>query len=224
MKYIKTFEKLSSEVYRSAAKKLKKIGKEHSKKQSVSGGSEKGTNIHTNRANKLEEWSMIKDFKILGTFNLKPKDAEITPFYLTDVSFDEMSFFEGVIADKEDSDYGLSLMCSFYNEVMDNMLGFTVNFPIIWQKDNEESDSKFGVNFAKMSIEPGDTSLFTDRASAVKFKKFLNSNDSWIPKKLEEKDDENLNIRNNFMLHSTAEDFEEVIDSIKNININSLYA
>lgn len=220
MKYIKTFEKLSGEVYRSASKKLRKIGKEHSKKL---GDSEKGTNIHTKRSEKLEEWSMIKDFKSLGTFNLKPRGQEVTEFYLTDVSFDEMSFFEGCIADKEDSEYGLSLMCSFYSEITDNVLGFTMNFPVIWQKD-EESESKFHVNFDKVSIEHGDTSLFTDRVSAAKFKKFLTTNDSWIPKKLDENDDENLNIRSNFMLYSSAEDFEKIINTIKNISVNSLYA
>ena len=219
MKYIKTFEKLSGEVLRSASKKLRKIGKEHSKKL---GDSEKTPNIHTKRSEKLEEWATIKDFKSLGTFNLKPRGREVTTFYLTDVNFDELSFFDGCIADKEDSEYGLSLMCSFYSEITDNVLGFAVNFPVIWQKDNEESDSKFHINVHRIDVI--DTSLFTDRASAVKFKKFLTTNDSWIPKKLEENDDENLNIRNNFMLHSNAEDFEEVINSIKNLNINSLYA
>lgn len=202
MKYLKLFEELKADTYRSAAKKLSKLGNTDS--------------IHKSRAKELEKWADVKEYHALGTFNLKfvgnIKQA-VLPFYISHIGFDEMSFFEGCITDKETTEYGLTLMCSFYNDEIGNILGFMIVFGVIWD------DGKFHID--KMKVEGSDTALFADRQSAVKFKKFLTTNNDWLPH--ENIQDEDLDIKNQFMLYSTAEDYQKVIDSIKNININSLY-
>lgn len=203
MKYIKLFEELKAETYRSAANKLAKLGNTDS--------------IHNKRAKKINAWADIKEYHDLGIFNIKYikniDESPILPFYLAHVSFDEMSFFESCIAEKETNDYGLTLMCSFYNEETDTILAFMIVFGVIWQ------DDKFYID--KMKVEGSQSKLFSDRQSAVKFKKFLATSNDWLPQ--ENKKDEDLDIKNQFMLHSTAEDYQKVIDSIRNININSLY-
>lgn len=206
MKYLKLFEELKVDTYRSAARGLSKLGNIDS--------------VHKKRAKELEEWADTKEYRNLGTFNMNYrhtiegfKKNPILPFYLSHIHFDEMSFFESCIAEKETTEYGLSLMCSFYNEKTDVCLGFMLVFGVIWE------DGKFHID--KMKVDGSDTYLFSDRQSAVKFKKFLNTSNDWLPK--DNKQDEDLDIKNQFMLYSTAEDYQKVIDSIKNINVNSLY-
>jgi len=183
MKYIKLFEELKADTYRSAARGLSKLGNIDS--------------VHKNRARKLEEWADTKEYRDFGTFNMHyahelsgmSHGERITlPFYLAHVHLDELSFFESCIADKETNEYGLSLMCSFYNEKTDVVLGFMLVFGVIWDGD------KFTID--KMRVETSDTRLFSDRQSAVKFKKFLNTSNDWLPK--ENKQDEDLDIKNQF--------------------------
>src|ERR1035437_5469561 len=105
MKYIKHFEKLKEDTYKSASTKLKELA-----------GRYGPSSAHLSRAVELDRWVDIKKYHNLGTFNLRYNgkingihhSSEIFPFYLTGVHFCAASFFESCVGIKESSDYGLS--------------------------------------------------------------------------------------------------------------------
>ncbi len=217
MKHIKQFEELKYDTYRNAADKLSKMGTGHAP-----------------RVKKLIEWSHIKDYHKYGTFNViinaKPesvhwktkekipaKPQRIAECYIDNISIDDMTFYESCIAEKEDS--GIGVMVSMYEPATDYHFTFLViHMPIAWQDDKFYLDC----NGESVEVDKCDEGLFADRKSAMKFKKVLNEDRQWEPKHLEEGEDEDLNVRNIFMLYSTEDELEKMIALVKGISVQKL--
>ena len=179
MKYLKKFnEELRPQTYRSAARKLDKLG-------------------HTDRAQALKDWALetekkeemikwkdsIQDYAQFGTFKMTIKNEEtgktLTGDFHLDISFDALAFgdqpesgicfFIGLIPTSEDLIYQYIEVCPdhdfgngfFWGKIfnLEYELGDTVKFVKwnMWDYDDEMSGK---VNFV-------------DRGSANKFKNLL---------------------------------------------------
>ena len=179
MKYLKKFnEELRPQTYRSAARKLDKLG-------------------HTDRAQALKDWALetekkeemikwkdsIQDYAQFGTFKMTIKNEEtgktLTGDFHLDISFDALAFgdrpesgitfFLGLIPTSEDLIYQYMELCPNYDFgngffwgkifTLGYELGDTVKFVKwnMWDYDDEMSGK---VNFV-------------DRGSANKFKNLL---------------------------------------------------
>lgn len=179
MKYLKKFnEELRPWTYRSAARKLDKLG-------------------HTDRAQALKDWALetekkeemikwkdnIQDYAQFGTFKMTIKNEEtgktLTGDFHLDISFDALSFsdgsesgitfFLGLIPTSEDLIYQYMELCPNYD------FGNGFFWGKIFTLGYELEDT---VKFTKWNMWDYDDEMsgkvnFTDRGSANKFKNLL---------------------------------------------------
>ena len=179
MKYLKKFnEELRPQTYRSAARKLDKLG-------------------HTDRAQALKDWALetekkeemikwkdsIQDYAQFGTFKMTIKNEEtgktLTGDFHLDISFDALAFgdqpesgicfFIGLIPTSEDLIYQYIEVCP------DHDFGNGFFWGKIFNLEYELGDT---VKFVKWNMWDYDDSMngkvnFVDRGSANKFKNLL---------------------------------------------------
>lgn len=212
MKHIKLFEELNKKTYLNAAKKLKNLG-----------------GIHLKRAKNIEMWAYKNPKYIgLGTFNLNwhidIANIKVTPgyFHAFDINWD----YYNEVMEEHHNDPKKSvgehmclydILCGFDLDADDSMgiCAFDIYINVKWITENS-----FIVSY--VSVGGVETKMFSDRQSAMKFKREVLSNEkNWIPQEFEEESDQD--IKYTFMKYSTAEEYKKMINMVKNIPISQLY-
>lgn len=218
MKHIKTFEELNFDTYYNAGKKLKDKAK-------IEGGKSwerDKTKTHYKRGAEIHKWAYTKEYKDLGSLTVykkgsnEPSDAMISSLHI-----DPLSFFESFIAEDDRPETGyITMFTQVYNMSTDDTEDlYFINLPLKWV------DDKFHVS-GEPTIDT-DTLTLKDRPSAMKLRKAL-SRGNWVSDlSLDAKSenyDEDLDIKHQFMLYSTPEEYEKMINTFKNMSLNNLYS
>jgi hypothetical protein len=217
MKHIRTFEELNFDTYYNAGKKLKDEAK-------VPGGKSwerDKTNTHYKRGAEIHKWAYTKEYKDLGILDVySNKGGGKAEAMISSLHIDPLSFFESFIAEDDRPETGyITMFTQVYNMSSDDVEDlYFINLPLRWTNDKFHVDGEPNIDTDMITLK--------DRQSAMKLRKAL-SLGNWISElssdpKLDNYD-EDLDIKHQFMLYSTPDEYEKMINAFKNISVNKLY-
>ncbi len=215
MKHIRKFEELDWNTYYNAGKKLKDMARKPGGRMS----DRDKTNIHYKRGVEIHKYAYTKEYKDLGILSICEKGISKNAM-VTSIHIDPLNFYEGFIYEDGRSETGhITMFVGVYDmEKSDAFELFFISVPLRWK------DDKFYVD-GDVSVDT-DGLYLTDRQSALKIRKAIQM-EKWVGDLTcdtkAENYDENLDIKHQFMLHSTPDEYTKMISMFNNIPINKLY-
>lgn len=234
MKYIKTFEELTPHIFVSAAHKLADILRSTSKDGYNLTDDEKNSVQYT-RATNLAAWGNVRDeYKRFGSFNIRPncnvsrsndprnlkhygvEETKPSSYHLSNINFKII----------ENQSINLAI---YFIEISNITQGVNyANITLYYDIIIDPLDSnKFTISDLKIKSqsfgEKTSTHLFSDRQSALKFKRVIADVKNWKIDSDVDADDDDSKLKSLFMLRSTPDEYNKLFDQIRTISINRLY-